>query len=599
MDTPMATVVMDTETYRNYFLFAVYNFETNGVNYVESFNDSKLNHNTIRKVMQNYTVVSFNGNAYDLPMITYAISGKTNNQLKKLSDQLIKSKLPSWAICRDNNIQIPNNWDHIDLIEVAPGMASLKIYGGRLNAKRMQDLPIEPDAILTRAQADALRDYCLNDLRTTALLYKQLTPQIELRQAMSDQYGLDLRSKSDAQIAEAVIKSELEKLTGKIYRAPKLAEDYSFYYQDPAIISFETEQLQEVYARILEHKFILKPNGGPELPEWLSKTKLKIGQSEYQMGIGGLHSTEKSQYICKTDDQILCDMDVASYYPNIILQQKLYPESLGESFLKVYQSIVDRRIEAKRNNDKVTADTLKICVNGSFGKFGSRYSMLYSPDLLIQTTITGQLALLMLIEQLELAGIRVVSGNTDGIVILCDKDKELLLNSIAFDWMLTTSYELERTNYRCIASRDVNNYVAVRTDGKYKGKGIFTEPGIAKNPDGLIIYESVAKFIAKGDDIKQTIKTCSDITKFITIRRVDGGGIWNENYLGKAVRFYHSSTVDKNICIHYAKNLNRVPNSAGCRPLMDLPDCLPNDIDYDYYIQEAYDILKEIGYDMR
>ena len=47
---------------------------------------------------------------------------------------------------------------------------------------------------------------------------------------------------------------------------------------------------------------------------------------------------------------------------------------------------------------------------------------LYSPDLLINTTITGQLTLLMLIEMITLSGGKVKSANTDGIVILCNRD---------------------------------------------------------------------------------------------------------------------------------------------------------------------------------
>ena len=116
------------------------------------------------------------------------------------------------------------------------------------------------------------------------------------------------------------------------------------------------------------------------------------------MGIGGLHSCEKSQYVVADENTVLRDADVSSYYPSIILQQKLSPKAMGKDFITIYQSIVSRRIEAKHRGDKVTADTLKICVNGSFGKLGSKYSALYAPELLIQTTLTGQLALLMLIE---------------------------------------------------------------------------------------------------------------------------------------------------------------------------------------------------------
>lgn len=88
------------------------------------------------------------------------------------------------------------------------------------------------------------------------------------------------------------------------------------------------------------------------------------------MGIGGLHSCEKSQYVVADENTVLRDCDVSSYYPSIILQQKLSPKAMGKDFITIYQSIVTRRIEAKHRGDKVTADTLKICVNGSFGKLG-------------------------------------------------------------------------------------------------------------------------------------------------------------------------------------------------------------------------------------
>ena len=83
-----------------------------------------------------------------------------------------------------------------------------------MNAPKMQDLPLEPDAIILPEQFALMREYCANDLHTTQMLYEKLYQQIALRQSMSEQYGVDLRSKSDAQIAETVIKSELTKLTG-------------------------------------------------------------------------------------------------------------------------------------------------------------------------------------------------------------------------------------------------------------------------------------------------------------------------------------------------------------------------------------------------
>lgn len=592
----MQKIVIDTETYRDYFLLSCLNIESGNVRHFEFYEGQPLDTKTIKQIMTRCLTISFNGNGFDLPIIVAALKGYSVLQIKKLADKIIKSNRPSWLICKDLGLSIPRNWDHIDLIEVAPGQSSLKIYGGRLHAPKLQDLPIEPNAGIAPEQRKLMRDYCVNDLDTTALLYSKLEKQVALRESMSKQYGVDLRSKSDAQIAETVIKSELQKMTGEYYGKTELDSNTKFRYRNPEIIAFETEQLKSIFDKVLTLDFTLGVNGSVKMPQELADAKIKIGNSEYNMGIGGLHSCEKSQYIYADKEHVLLDVDVASYYPSIILQQQLAPKSLGQPFLEVYQSIVTRRLQAKREGDKVTADTLKICVNGSFGKLGSKWSALYAPDLLIQTTITGQLALLMLIEKLELEGISVVSANTDGVVIHAHKDRLDDLRNIAFDWMLETSYELEETHYRCIATRDVNTYVAVTTDGEAKRKGAFAGGGLAKNPDCTIAFDAVAAFLANGTPVEQTINDCDDITKFVLVRRVTGGAEWKGQYLGKAVRFYYSDDFENSAQIDYAKNGNKVSKSDGCKPLMDLPESLPMDIDRPRYIDMAKKLLCEVGY---
>jgi hypothetical protein len=588
-------LIIDTEIYSDYFLVASLNTETGKITHIEAFDGQPINKPRLRKLMVEYVTMSFNGNHFDLPLLAAAVNaGYSIAQLKKLADKIIKSTESIWRILKAHELRVPD-WDHIDLIEVAPGQSSLKIYGGRLNAPKMQDLPIEPEASIKPEQRQIVREYCENDLHTTHLLYKALKAQIDLRVDMGAQYGMDFRSLSDAQIAEKLITHEMQKITGKEYRKPEVKDGFAFKYRDPKIIRFQTQDLQERFYRLLAERWQLGPNGSVQMPAWLKESRIKIGQADYQMGIGGLHSCEQRQCIRAEGDMVLADYDVASYYPSIIMQQQLAPNAFGKPFLTLYQSLIRRRLEAKRSGDKVTADTLKITLNGSFGKFGSKYSTLYAPELLIQTTITGQLALLMLIERLESAGVRVVSANTDGIVVYHSTAQADAVDEITFDWMLDTSYQLERTPYSVIASRDVNNYLAVRTDGKIKGKGIFAPASLAKNPDGQIIYTAVAQHIAKGTPIEDTIHGCTDLAQFVTIRRVQGGSVWRGERLGKAVRFYHSTAVPPDECIHYATNSNRVPNSGGARPAMEL-GAFPNDVNHDVYIKAAQELLLEVGY---
>ena len=585
------TLILDTEVYIDYFLASFMNTETGNVREFEMFHGHPFDAETVKRIMARYKIVTFNGNSFDIPVMSEAVRGAGTAALKNVANDIIVRGKRHWELGIE-----PMKCDHIDLIEVAPGMASLKIYGGRLHCDKLQDLPIEPDAHISPSERIQLKTYCVNDLRTTKALYDKLLPQIELRERMSAEYGVDLRSKSDAQIAEAVIGKQVAHAMGveRLYR-PILEPDSVFTYTPPAFIQFGSEPLQEVLRNVCETTFVVPESGKVDMPKSLSNARIQIGEGVYRMGIGGLHSSEKSVAYMADSDYLLIDRDVASYYPAIILNTGLAPEQMGGAFTQVYERIVKRRLEAKRKKDAVTADALKITINGSFGKFGSKWSKLYSPNLMIQTTVTGQLCLLMLIEQIEGMGIQVVSANTDGIVIKCPVGRyEDLLGAIR-EWEAATGFETEETRYRAIYSRDVNNYIAVKADG-VKTKGAYATGGLMKNPTNEICSLAVVRMLTDFIPVEQTIRECLDIRKFVTIRQVKGGAVdQNGDYLGKAVRWYYATGVEGPLT--YKTNGYTVARSEGARPLMDLPEHFPSDVDYDWYIREANSILADIGAD--
>ena len=591
------TVVFDCEVYSNYFLLAIRNVENGKSKHWELYEGVEWPVEEVVSALCKYRLVSFNGLRFDMPLISMANAGCSTQGIKAACDAIIQEGMKHWD--KDFLYRFPearysrDSYDHIDLIEVAPGTASLKIYGGRLHSKRMQDLPIEPGATITPEQRDLLRSYCLNDLQTTVDLFNHLKPQIELREHMGEQYGMDLRSKSDAQIAEAVIRSQVEELLERKVRPPEILPFASFVYDVPGFISFSTPALRDALKIVTESRFVIGKGGAVEMPEKLGKSNIVIGRGCYRMGIGGLHSTEEcSAHVA--DGARLIDRDVTSYYPSIILKEQLAPAQMGPIFLRVYRDILNRRVKAKRAGDKVTDATLKIVLNGSFGKFGSMYSALYSPKLLIQTTITGQLALLMLIEMLEQAGIPVVSANTDGVVIKCPAGRDDDMERIVWVWEQATGFETDATEYRAIYSRDVNNYVAVKLDGKTKLKGVFAPTGLAKNPANEVCVRAALAQIVDGIPVEQSIAQAGDIREFVTIRRVAGGAVKAGQYLGKAVRWYYA--VDCPGPITYVTNGNKVARSDGAKPLMDLPGSMPDDVDRQWYINEAKAILKSIGH---
>ena len=639
MSIPAGSVfVFDVECYRNFFYVAFKCLSNGKFVAFERSPDFDFPELKLRWMLWRFCLVGFNSASYDIPMVELAAKGLSCNDLKEASDFIIKSginygtkKVTPFDIEKKYRIQI-GKYNHIDLFNVCPvnggvsaNPASLKLYSGRLHAERMQDLPFPETHILTAEDAAIVRPYCCNDLANTELLFNELAPELKLRMEMSEEYGLDLRSRSDAQIAEAVINSELQKVLGFYPRKPTLAADLVLQYNAPDFISYSSQQLRDMFEVIKNARFYLDGLGSPIMPEEIDKLKVKIGSSVYKLGMGGLHSTEKKTAHKATDEIILADNDVESFYPRIILNQRLFPSHLGEAFLQVYNSIVETRIHAKNEAAKAKkagdkagakrwktiADSLKITINGSFGKLGNKYSTLYAPQLMLQVTITGQLVLLMLIEMLEEAGISVISGNTDGIVSKYHKDRHNDVRVIIAEWEKRTNFKTEETRYSAVYSRDVNSYVAIKTDGgdeearflderlSVKTKGAYCERGsalnsiLSKNPEALVCSDAVISFLKNGTPVEKTIRECKDIRRFVSVKNVKGGGEKNGLYLGKVVRWYYPKGEAGYIA--YVGSGNKVGKTDGARPLMDLPTEFPDDVNYEWYINEAVDMLYDCG----
>ena len=589
----MSIIVFDTEVYRDYFLAAFKDTTSGKVRFFEMYDGHPLDRDGLKRALQSrHTFVSFNGINFDLPVLFTAIQCGDCAKVKDVCDDIIRRNKKHWQVIRERKIAT-FEINHIDLIEVAPGVAtSLKLFGGRMHAPKLQDLPIAPDASISQDQRELMRTYCVNDLDTTAMLYHRLAPQIALREQMGGEYGEELRSKSDAQIAESVIGHQLREMSITPTK-PVIPPGTAFKYNIPCFVSFRTEQLRDVLDIVRGADFVVADTGSIKMPKELNSLSIAIGNSVYRMGIGGLHSSEERQTIFPSEDELLLDIDAASMYPTIILEQGLYPKHLTSKFLSMYKAIVDRRIAAKHSGDKVVADSLKITVNGSFGKLGSKYSFLYSPDLLIQTTLSGQLCLLMLIERIEAGVGRVVSANTDGIVILVKKALYRELLNVVSEWEFETGFTMEETRYRSIHSESVNNYIAVKPSGETKGKGIYADSGLMKNPANTICSKAVKAFLSSGVSIDETIRGCVDVREFVTVRTVNGGAEWCGEYVGKTVRWYY--TTSNGAPMTYIKNGNKVPKSDGCKPLQNLPDAFPSDVDFDWYIAEAEKMLTNLG----
>ncbi len=438
--------------------------------------------------------------------------------------------------------------------------------------------------------------------------------QIELRYVLSEENNVDLRSKSDAQIAEQIIGAEYKRRTGRRAQRPQIEIGTQYRFETPANIQFQTPVMQEVLRTVQNTIYEIGLTGKILLPDSIKKLEFKIGETIYKMGNGGLHSKEKKVYHLTDKYYQLRDIDVTSYYPFIILNNMYFPEHLGPVFLEIFSSIVNRRVNAKADGLKAIADSLKIVINGTYGKLGNIWSIVYGPKLLFHTTVCGQLYLLMLAEICEIWGIQVVSANTDGLMFKCPRHLLGKLDELVKWWEGVTGFTTEGKDYKALYSKDINNYIAIDKDLNIKHKGAFGNPWddpkenpekkLHKNPFTTICTAAVDQYLLNNKPLADTIWECKDIRKFTAMVSVgkpkneyEGlphGAVKDGDYLGKQIRWYYSIH-EREKEIVKAHNGHKIGRSEGAKPLMQLPHEFPDDIDYDWYLNQSESMLRSLG----
>ena len=582
-------VVFDTEIFGNRFLFKGRVLHNRNLMSVWMHDEGYLA--KLSDIMRApVTFVSFNGIKFDAPVIAAVLAGRSVQEVKAIANAIIEHEMMPWEVERRFGLVIPK-FDHLDLIEVSPSFVGLKSYGARMHMPWLKDLPYPHDADLDLEQCEMVDKYCENDLDTTEELFKRLEGPIKLRISMSQEYGMDMRSKSDTQMAETAFIKRLGLGRNKA-RVPA-----TITYTVPGYIKFTSPHLIELTKRIGETVYnVNTKTGHVELPDFLGKEIIKLNSGTYQLGVGGIHSTHDKK-VCHVanSDTVVTDIDAASYYPSILINANMIPQNTGQAFIDEYKEIYHRRLGAKKRGDKVTAETLKISLNGTFGKTASRWSPLYSPDLMLAITLTGQLTLLNLIEELEEVGAVALSANTDGIAMAYPTELKERVESVVSAFSERSNFEFEYTPYRVLAMKDVNNYMAVKTDRKIKAKGIYAPPDLRKNPTASICAKAVGEWLAHGTTFEQTIKS-GEFHEFISARNVTGGGVQGDEFLGKVVRWYQST--DQSLPpLTYAKNGNKVPKTDGARACMVMESkvACPPDVDYNWYIKEAIKIAINLG----
>lgn len=603
----MTDFIYDIETYPNCFLVA---FEQADAPFRYLFEISDRREHGAELLISffetlkegNCRLIGFNNLGFDYPVIHQFI------KMRKANANVMYQKAQAIFAAQDDE----DRWTHqvnptdrylpqIDLFKIhhfdnKARATSLKALEFNMRSDSIEDLPFPPGTVLTEEQIVKLRQYNQHDVAQTKAFYHHTREMLTFREKLNTLYpGRDWLNFNDTKIGKEYFVMRLEQAGVACYdygsngRTPRQTQRPVIRLRDAILPWIQFDQPE--FRRVLEW---LKQQEITETKGVFKDLTASIEGFEFVFGTGGIHGSIESAVVESTEDWVIIDLDVSSYYPNLAIANGFYPEHLGQSFCTIYKNLYEQR----KQYDKKSAENamLKLALNGVYGDSNNRFSVFYDPLFTMKITLNGQLLLCMLAEQLmKIPGLELIQINTDGLTVrlyraYCDE-----LNSIQRAWEEQTQLTLEAVTYKTMFIRDVNNYVAVKEDGSVKRKGAYEyKMGWHQDAGGLVIPKVAEKALVDGAPIRQTIENWPDKMDFMLRAKVPRSSrlAWGDQKVQNISRYYiakggkplvkwmpplKGKTEWRQIAVESGWNVQVCNNIADAT--------LP--IDYDYYVKEV------------
>lgn len=409
------------------------------------------------------TMVGFNNIHFDYPVVHYIceVGNKINVDMiyNKAMDIIGgKPQLPIWdnqRIVKQLDLYKINHYDN------KSKSTSLKALEFSMRMPSIQDLPYPPGTWLTSPQQDELISYNWHDDEATIWFYVRCLEKISFRKILGDKYGKDFSNMSDSKIGSEIFTMNLNdagiKTHGRINGEREVIntkrKTVPLIDCIPNYIQFETPQFQEILQRFKSTTLY-----GDNVKALFKNFNTEIDGLTYVFGAGGQHACRPGYF--ESDDRfIIVDQDVGAMYPSIAIANGYFPEHLTERFSPIYKELVDERMRVGKKT--VMGAGLKISANGTYGNSGNKYSTFFDLRYLLRTTLTGQLTLSMLVEQIiKIPECTMIQTNTDGITYRIPRVYLPQVELVTKWWEGVTGLELEDAYYTRLWLSDVNNYIA-------------------------------------------------------------------------------------------------------------------------------------------
>jgi hypothetical protein len=601
--------VYDVEVFPN-LLTAVFKNVDSG-EMIDFVMQEKKDYKSIQEFLStNPWLVGFNSIRYDDAILTAIINNKTIKQVFEVSKDIIENDKRYYdSKVRSIDLMLINNYEN------QAKRTSLKWVSFAMREKNLADLPVDPNKDVAKGKVDDILRYNKIDVEHTFNFYKMCEGLITLRGELSRKYNnASFLNYSEPKIGKEIFLTEMSKKTGVSIAEISKGRTYYRSINLKDCISDKVKFTSKDFNDMLEYfnsKTISELEGNEIILKGSCDYKVTHNGVEYFYGVGGLHGAASPQVFESDSERVILDFDFASFYPMLAITQGIQPKHMGAGFGETYKAIYDKRREFGKGT--VENYMYKIVLNSVFGQMKSAYTPFYDPKAFLQITINGQLFLSMLVEAFSKYG-NIIQANTDGITFIADRKHVPRIEEISRRFEAYTGLVLEGGTYDMFVLKDVNNYIAVDDKGKVKRKGLFEvysdvydSISMHKNPSATVISSALCDYFTKGIPVEEYIRNEKNIHEFlygIKKKRNFEYILWeskdsiihNKRLPYRVIRYYVSKN-GGSLYKHFDDlRITGVNVGQKITPVMNLrtPKIESFDIDYDFYIEEALKVIKEI-----
>lgn len=386
-----------------------------------------------------------------------------------------------------------------DLLQLNTSLKQLEAMQGHNVYESGVDFRVDRD--LTPEEIEETINYCRNDVEETINLFTQLKSGFDSRLELINEFKLPLSemSKTNSQTIATILGAVRRECTDEfnlnfppyLDKVKKYKHVIDWYREFKTTKNFTDEEKKELYSK---------------------KYSVEVAGVKHDFGWGGLHGAIPKYY----GEGYYLHIDVNSYYPSLMISHNYFSRAVDSEGSERFKMVYHENLRLKKFPElKKKREVYKLICNSTYGCFKDKYNPLYDPLQANNICVTGQLALLLLIEMLE-PHCTLIQSNTDGLIVKLHKlDDYELVDDICWEWEQMTGVKLAFDPIITkIYQRDVNNYLFINEDGKVEAKGGEVKELSKLDNDLPIVNKAMREYMINGTPVEDTINNCDELIQF-------------------------------------------------------------------------------------